>query len=119
MNFDQLLLRNDLTPFQLNAAFPLKVERLRVRLVQNEQLVIETSILPQQSQIKFETPLFPGTYHISSLAEGNFTPLEMSGAQVEVLSERFSEVRVALRAKELDPASLDIEILTRSNLVKK
>lgn len=116
VNFDKPLVRSDIAPFQVQQTSTL-LKEVTLEIIQQNELVATVTVKPAAAQIRFESYLAPGIYQLRSIAQGNFADLTMNNGQLEVLDGFHAEIRVMLHNRQSNPASLDIEILTRNRLV--
>lgn len=116
INFDTPLVRPDILPFQIQQA-PTLLNEVTLEIIKQNELVATVKVKPAAAQIRFESYLAPGIYHLRSAARGNFADLTMTNGQIEVLDGFHAEIRMMLHDRQANPAGLDIEILTRNRLV--
>ena len=112
INLPDNLVRSDLTGFKIQSV---KMDKLVLNLIKDNQTVITATVLPTQGSILFTTGAPLGLYKIEAQLEGS-SKLAMSGSLVEVKKDYNSEVKVNLYQKESgdNKDDIDIEILTRN-----
>lgn len=113
INFDENLVRNDISTFSTKSNKSLSIENLQLILEKDTEKIANITVIPKSQKVEFNinTNIKPDIYNLKAIVRNNFEPLNIF-SKLELKSNL--EVKVILYAKTLNRESLDIAIRTKN-----